>query len=250
MKVVVVGASGLMGSKIVRGLERDGQEVVEASTKTGVNVLTGEGLTEALIGADVLIDVTNSGSFGEGNALEFFKQSGKNLIAAAKASGVGHYMVLSVLGTEHLVENDYFRAKLVQENLVRASGLRHTIIRSAQFFEFFHGIVNEASDESVLRLPVLALQPVAADEAAGWIVKLTGDAPRNVTVQIGGPEPVQLADLAHELLTATEDNRGVMSDADTPYFGVNLAIDSLLPAGDAISGRLTFHEWLSRTVYA
>lgn len=215
-----------------------------------MNVLTGEGLTNALIGADVLIDVTNSGSFGEGNELEFFKQSGKNLIAAAKASGVGHYMVLSVLGTEHLVENDYFRAKLVQENLVRASGLRHTIIRSAQFFEFFHGIVNEASSESVLRLPVLALQPVAADEAAGWIVKLSGDAPRNVTVQIGGPEPVQLADLAHELLTATEDNRDVLSDADTPYFGVRLAIDSLLPAGDAISGRLTFHEWLSRTVYA
>ncbi|WP_105423539.1 SDR family oxidoreductase [Neorhizobium sp. T25_27] len=250
MKVVVVGANGMMGSKIVRRLERHGKEVIEASKTTGVNVYTGEGLASVLNGADVVVDVTNSGAFGEGDALEFFKRAGRNLTAAAKMSGIRHYMALSVLGVEHLVENDYFRAKLVQENLIRASGLAYTIIRSAQFFEFFNGIINAASVDGVLRLPPVVLQPISADEAANWIVKLTDEMPRNTMVEVSGPESAKLVDLAHELLTATEDNRAVTSDTDAHYFGVRLAPDSLLSAGNAITSNITFHEWLSRTIYA
>jgi len=250
MKVVVVGASGMMGSKIVRSLERDGQVVVEASSKLGVNALTGEGLDAAFQGADAVIDVTNSGSFGDGNALAFFKLAGKNMLSAAKSAGVQHYLSLSVVGADSLVENDYFRAKLVQENLIRASGLRHTIVRSTQFFEFFGGIVNASALEGALRVPALRLQPVAAEEAARWVAKLAAEKPCNSIVEIGGPEPAELVDLAREFLTITEDSRPASVDPDALYFGVSIIQDGLLPKSKMVSGKLTFHDWLSLTVYA
>ncbi|MBV7518842.1 NAD(P)H-binding protein [Ensifer sp. ENS12] len=250
MKVAVIGASGAMGSRIVGRLQRDGHDVVAASKKTGVDALTGKGLGSALEGADVVIDVTNSGSFGEGDALTFFRQSGKNLLGAAKTSGVRHYLTLSVVGTDRMVENDYFRAKLVQENLIRSSGLPYTIVRSTQFFEFFSGIVNASAVDGGLRLPAISVRPVSADEAANWITMLAVAAPHNTIVELGGPQSIELADLARELLTATADNRPVSLDKDALYFGVALPPDGLLPMKQTISGKLSFHDWLTQSIAA
>lgn len=250
MKITVVGASGMMGSKIVRELERSGQDVNGVSTGSGVDAYTGEGLQAALDGADIVIDVTNSGSFGDSNALGFFKQAGKNLLTAAKQAGVGHYLALSVVATDRLVENDYFRAKMVQENLIRASGLPHTIIRSAQFFEFFNGIISAAAEGNGLRLPPALVRPIAADEASTLISRIMVGSPRNDIVEIVGPEPVQLDQLAREILTATEDTRAIAIDPEAPFFGVELAKTTLLPGANALSGSVTFHDWLSRSMMA
>ena len=250
MKFTVVGASGMMGSKIVRELERAGQSVSGASTSTGVDAYTGEGLRAALADADVLIDVTNSGSFGDSNALGFFKQAGKNLLTAAKEAGVKHYLALSVVATDRLVENDYFRAKMVQENLIRASGLPYTIIRSAQFFEFFSGIINSAAEGGGFRLSPALVRPIAADEASTLISRIMVGAPRNDIVEIAGPESIQLDQLAREILTATEDTRSIAIDLEAPFFGVELAKTTLLPGTDALSGTVAFHDWLSRSMVA
>lgn len=250
MKVVVVGASGTIGSKAVKYLERDGRDVVEASKTSGVNALTGQGLDEAFDGADAIIDVTNFGSFGSGDALGFFKQAGTNLLTSAKNHNVRHYLALSVVGAESLVENDYFRAKLVQENLVRASGLPHTIVRSTQFFEFLSGIVSTSAEDGVIQLPSLRLQPVAGDEAAAWIAKLSGEEPKNSIVEIGGPESADLIDLANELMTITEDARPITSDPAARYFGISVRREGLIPTMPTALGKLTYHDWLSRTLYA
>jgi uncharacterized protein YbjT (DUF2867 family) len=220
------------------------------STSTGVDAYTGEGLTAALADADVVIDVTNSGSFGDSNALGFFKQAGKNLLAAAKDGGVGHYLALSVVATDRLVENDYFRAKMVQENLIRASGLPYTIVRSAQFFEFFNGIIDLAADGNGFRLSPSLVRPIAADEASTLISRIMIDAPRNDMVEIAGPESVQLDQLAREILTASEDPRSIAIDPEAPFFGVELAKTTLLPGAGALVGTVTFHDWLSRSMMA
>lgn len=250
MKVVVVGASGTMGSRVVRYLERDGMHVIEASSGTGINALTGKGLDEAFDGAEAVIDVTNFGSFGSGDALGFFKQAGANLLKSATKHNIQHYLALSVVGAEGLVENDYFRAKLVQENLIRASGLPHTIVRSTQFFEFLSGIIGSSSDNGLIRLPVVRLQPVAGDEVAAWIAKLIAERPRNSIVEIGGPEPADLLELANELMTITEDNRPVIADPNVPYFDVSVRREGLVPSIPAALGKLTYHDWLSRTLRA
>ncbi|MFC5758297.1 SDR family oxidoreductase [Rhizobium sp. GCM10022189] len=250
MKITVVGASGIMGSKIVRELERAGQTVNGVSTSTGVDAYSGDGVQAALAEADVVIDVTNSGSFGDSNALDFFKQAGKNLLAAAKHAGVGHYLALSVVATDRLVENDYFRAKMVQENLIRASGLPYTIVRSAQFFEFFDGIINLAGDGNDLRLSPSLVRPISADEASTLIARIMVGAPRNDIVEIAGPEAIQLDQLAREILTATEDPRSIAIDPDAPFFGVELARTTLLPGTNAVAGTVTFHDWLSRSMMA
>ena len=250
MKVAVIGASGMMGSKISRVLERDGFDVAEASKGTGVDACTGEGLEQALSGASAVIDVTNTGSFGESDALGFFKKAGTNLTAAAKASGVAHYLVLSVVGADRLAENDYFRAKLVQENIVRASGLPFTIIRSTQFFEFFGGILNAGEVDGTFRVPSILVQPIAADEAATVIARLAAGKPAKAIVEIGGPERMELIELARELLTAAEDTRPALLDAAANYFGVSLPNDGLLPGRLAASGHLTFHDWLSKSMSA
>lgn len=250
MKITVVGASGMMGSKIVRELERAGQDVNGVSTSSGVNAYTGEGLQAAFADTEVVIDVTNSVSFGDSNALGFFKQAGKNLLAAAKDAGVGHYLVLSVVATDRLVENDYFRAKMVQENLVRASGLPHTVIRSSQFFEFFDGIVNAAAEGNGLRLSPALIRPIAADEASTLISRIMVGPPHNDIVEIAGPEPVQLDHLAREILTATEDARAIAIDPEALFFGVELAKTTLLPGAGVLTGSVTFHDWLSRSMMA
>ncbi len=248
MKAVVIGASGTMGSKIAGALERDGHDVVGASTRTGVNAYTGEGLEAALEGADVVIDVTNSGAFGDENALGFFRQAGRNLLTAARSSGVEHYMTLSVVGADRLVENDYFRAKLVQENMIRSSGLPYTIVRSTQFFEFFDGIVNAFATGGAVKVPPIAVRPVAADEAASSIAKLAGESPQNAVIELGGPQTIDLIDLARELLTATEDSRQINLSPEAPYFGVELSREGVLPVRQTISGQLSFHDWLSRSM--
>ncbi|CAH0340868.1 NmrA family NAD(P)-binding protein [Rhizobium sp. CECT 9324] len=249
MKVVVVGASGTMGSKIVGALKRNGIDVVEASGRTGANALTGEGLDAAFSGADTVIDVTNSGAFGTGDSLAFFKQAGQHLLAAAKSAGVRHYLALTVVGSDRLVENDYFRAKLVQENLIRSSGIPYTIIRSTQFFEFLAGIIDTSAVDGALKLPQLRLQPIAADEAANWIAKFCAKKATDSIVELGGPVSTLLTDLARELLTATEDNRPVVTSPDALYFGVATTLEALIPHQIAAAGRLTYHDWLSRTIY-
>ncbi|MEK1896079.1 MAG: SDR family oxidoreductase [Rhizobium sp.] len=248
MKIAVIGASGLMGTKIASVLEREGIDVVKASTSNGIDAYTGEGLERALAGADALIDVTNSGSFGESDAFDFFRKAGANMLAAARTSGVSHYLALSVVGTHRLVENDYFRAKLVQENLVRASGLSFTIVRSTQFFEFFDGIVNASAVDGVLRMASILVQPIAADEAATSIARLAAGKPANAIVEIAGPERLHLPELARELVTATDDPRPVELDHEVRYFGVSLPKDGLLPTSAAALGDLTFHDWLSRNM--
>ncbi|MBB4272886.1 SDR family oxidoreductase [Rhizobium mongolense] len=248
MKIAVIGATGLMGNRISRVLEGHGVDVVRASTSNGVDAYTGQGLEEAIAGADVLIDVTNSGPFGEGDALDFFRKAGANMLAAARASGVSHYVSLSVVGTERLVENDYFRAKLVQENLVRASGLPFTIVRSAQFFEFFDGIINASAADGALRLASILLQPIAADEAATAIASLATGEPANAVVEVAGPERLRLLEMARELVTATDDPRPVELDHQGRYFGVSVPEDGLLPAVGGATGGLTFHDWLSRSM--
>ncbi|ASW09559.1 SDR family oxidoreductase [Rhizobium sp. 11515TR] len=250
MKVVVVGASGTMGSKVVKYLERDGHDLVVASKETGVNALTGHGLDDAFDGADTIIDVTNFGSFGSGDVLGLFKQAGTNLLASARKHNVKHYLALSVVGTESLVENDYFRAKLVQENLIRASDLPYTIVRSTQFFEYLSGIVSTSADDGVIQLPSLRLQPVAGAEVAAWMAKLTAQEPENSIVEIGGPEPVDFIDLANQLMTVTEDARPVTSDPAARYFGITVRRDGLIPTMPTALGKLTYHDWLSRTSYA
>ncbi len=250
MKITVVGASGMMGSKIVRELERAGQSVSGASASTGVDAYTGDGLKAALADTDVVIDVTNSGSFGDSNALGFFKQAGKNLLTAAKEAGVSHYLALSVVAADRLVENDYFRAKMVQENLIRASGLPYTIVRSAQFFEFFDGIINSAAETNGFRLSPALMRPIAADEASTLISRIIVGSPHNDIVEIAGPESVQLDQLAREILTVTEDPRSIAIDPEAPYFGVELARTTLLPGANALAGSLTFHDWLSRSMMA
>jgi len=250
MKVVVVGASGTIGSKAVRFLEREGRDVIVASRKTGVNALTGEGLDEAFDGADAIIDVTNFGSFGIGNTLGLFKQAGTNLLSSARRHNVAHYIALSVVGVESLVENDYFRAKLVQENLIRASGVPHTIVRSTQFFESLSGIVGSAADDGVIQVPPIRIQPVAGDEAAALIAKLVAEEPRETVVEIGGPESADLLDLATELMTITEDARPLTEHPGAQYFGISVRREGLLPTIPAALGKLTYHDWLSRTVFA
>lgn len=250
MKIAVIGASGAMGSRISSRLHQNGLEVIAASKATGIDVLTGDGLASALKGCDALIDVTNSGAFGESDPLGFFKRTGRNLLDAAKAAGIRHYAVLSVVGTDRLVENDYFRAKLVQENLVRSSGLAYTVVRSTQFFEFFSGILDSAANDGKLQLPALRLRPVSADEAADHITSIVCSAPKNAIVELGGPETIELVDLARELLTATDDSRPIGLDRQARYFGVAVSSEGLLPAKAAITGRLSFHDWLSQTIAA
>lgn len=183
--------------------------------------------------------MTNFGSFGSGDALAFFKQSGSNLLKAARRNGVGHYLALSVVGAETLVENDYFRAKLVQENLIRASGIPYTIVRSTQFFEFLSGILGSSAEYGAIRLPALRLQPIAGDEAASWLAKRAGESPSNSIVEIGGPEATNLIDLAGELLTINEDTRPATADPEAQYFGILVPTEGLIPKMPVALGRLT-----------
>jgi len=244
MKITVMGASGLIGTRLVEVIRQAGIDIVPASTSFGVDSVTGEGLRSAVAGADVVVDVTNTTSFGDSAALEFFKISTRNLLAASHDAGVGHYVALSVVGTPRLIESDYFRAKMVQENLIRAARRPYTIIHSTQFFEFLNGVINMSADGDGFRLPSAYMQPIAAQNVAEILAELSMGAPKNATVEISGPEKFGLDEIARLHLVANEDTRQVISDDRARYYGVELNDDTLLPLKGARSGSQRYLDWL------
>jgi uncharacterized protein YbjT (DUF2867 family)/nitrite reductase/ring-hydroxylating ferredoxin subunit len=247
MKIVVVGGSGLIGSKLVSILTRDGHEVVAASRRSGVDVLTGEGLAEALKGASVVVDVTNSPSFEDAAVMKFFKTSTHNLLTCEAAAGVGHHVALSVVGTGRLLQSGYFRAKFAQENLVKKSSVSYTIVQVTQFFEFLGTIADAATHGNAVRVPPVLIQPIAADDAARAVAKIATGTPLNDTVEIGGPEPFSLYGLIERVLGAHNDRRELIADPHARYFGTELHERSLLAGDEAELGETRFDQWLGRT---
>ena len=247
MKIVVIGGTGLIGSKTVAILRQGGHEVVAASPNTGVNSLTGEGLKEAMAGAQVVIDLANSPSFEDKAVLEFFETSGRNLVAAEAAAGVRHHVALSIVGTDRTPDNGYFRAKVAQEKLIEASGIPYTIIRSTQFLEFLGGIAASSADGNTVRLSPGLFQPIAADDVAAIVADVALAAPRNVIVEIAGPERAPFNEIVARYLKAIGDPREVVSDPEARYFGGRVEEQSLVPLGEARLGRIGFDEWLRRS---
>ena len=248
MKIVVIGGSGLIGTKLVNNLRQHGHEVVAASPSSGVNILTGEGLAEALTGAQVVVDVANSPSFEDQAVLEFFKTSGRNLLAAEAAAGVGHHVALSVVGTDRLLASGYFRAKMAQENLIKASKIPYTILRSTQFFEFVSGIAQSATDGQTVRLSPALVQPVVSDDVAAAVADVALGAPVNGTVELAGPEPIRLDELVRRFLSANRDARKVTTDVHARYFGAELNDQSLIPGDNPRIGPTRFEDWLSHSL--
>ena len=248
MRVTVMGASGRIGTRLVESLRQAGAEVVLASPTFGVNSVTREGLRASLTGADTVIDVTNAASFGDDSALEFFRTSTRNLLAASADAGVGHYLALSIVGTPHLVESDYFRAKMVQENLIRAARRPYTIVHSTQFFEFISGVIDMAADGNDIRLPSASMRPIAADDVADVLTRLALKPPVNDTVEIAGPERFALDEIARILVAANEDMREVITDETARYYGVELNDDTLLPRQPAHVGPVRLADWLNRSM--
>jgi uncharacterized protein YbjT (DUF2867 family) len=247
MKIVVIGGTGLIGSKTVAILRQGGHEVVAASPNTrGVNTITGEGLREAVAGAQVVIDLVNSPSFEDKAVLEFFETSGRNLLAAEAAAGVRHHVALSIVGTDR-TDNGYFRAKVAQEKLIKASGIPYTIIRSTQFLEFLRTIAASSADGNVVRISPGLFQPIAADDVAAIVADVALAAPRNCTVEIAGPERAPFNKFVVRYLTAVGDPREVVSDPDARYFGGRVEEHSLVPLGEARLGRIGLDEWLRRS---
>ena len=247
MKIVVIGGTGLIGSKTVGILRQGGHEVVAASPKSGINSITGEGLDEAMAGAQVVIDLANSPSFEDGAVLEFFETSGRNLLAAEAAAGVRHHVALSIVGTDRTAENGYFRAKVAQEKLIETSGIPYTIIRSTQFMEFLGPIAASSADGNIVRLSPGLFQPIAADDVAGIVADVALAAPRNGIVEIAGPEPTPFNEIVARYLKAVGDPREVVSDPKARYFGGLVEERSLVPLGEARLGRIGFDEWFRRS---
>ncbi|MBX4923249.1 NAD(P)H-binding protein [Rhizobium bangladeshense] len=250
MKIMVAGASGLVGSQLVADLRRSGHDVTAASLSLGVDTLNGRGLEAAMAGADVVIDVTNAASFGDNSALDFFKASTKNLLAAAAHACVRHYLALSVVGTPRLVESDYFRAKAVQENLIRASSRPYTILRSTQFYEFINGVIDIGAEGNVVRLPPALMRPVAARDAAAFLTELAGGNPLGEIIEIGGPDQLGIDEIARIYLAANQDQRQVITDPSVSYFGVELTGDVLLPGAGARLASQKLSDWLYQSIAA
>jgi len=247
MKIVVIGGTGLIGTKLVHKLRQIGHEVVAASPSSGVNTITGEGLAIALAGAQVVVDVANSPSWEDKAVLDFFETSGRNLLAAEAAAGVGHHIALSVVGTERLLASGYFRAKMAQENLIKASPVPYTIVRATQFFEFVGGIAQSATDGQTVRLSPALVQPIVSDDVAAALAEVTLGAPLNGTVELAGPEPIRLDELVRQFLSAHRDPRKVTTDVHAHYFGIELNDQSLTPGNNARIGPTRFEDWLSRS---
>jgi uncharacterized protein YbjT (DUF2867 family) len=248
MKLVIIGGTGLIGSKLVTRLREHGHEPVPASPDTGVNTLTGEGLAEVLQGASVVVDVSNSPSFEDAAVMEFFTTSTRNLLKAAGAAGVTHYLALSVVGTERLSESGYFRAKIAQEQLIRESSIPYSIVHATQFFEFVKNIAAAATDGNIVRLAPVLIQPMAADDVAKAVGRIALGAPVNGIVEIAGPEQVRLDELIREGLKARQDPREVVADPQSRYFGAMLSERTLVPADNARLGEIRFQEWLNQPV--
>jgi uncharacterized protein YbjT (DUF2867 family) len=247
MKIVVIGGTGLIGSKSVAILRQGGHEVVAASPNSGVNTITGEGLKEAVAGAQVVIDLANSPSFEDKAALEFFETSGRNLLAAEAAAGVRHHVALSIVGTDRMPDSGYFRAKVAQEKLIEASGIPYTIIRSTQFLEFLGRIADMSADGNLVRVSPGLFQPIAADDVAAVVADVALAAPRNGIVEIAGPERAPFNEIVARYLKAVGDPRKVVSDPEARYSGGRVEERSLVPLGEARLGRIGFDEWLRRS---
>jgi uncharacterized protein YbjT (DUF2867 family) len=247
MKIVVIGGSGLIGSKVVARLAEHGHEAIAASPKSGVNTLTGEGVAEVLAGAQVVVDVSNSPSFEDEAVLEFFTTSTGNLLAAEQPAGVGHHVALSVVGTERLSESGYFRAKLAQEQLIKESGIPYSIVHATQFFEFVSSIADAATDGNTVRLSHARIQPIAADAVAGAVARTAIGEPINGTIEIAGPEQFGLDELIRRGLSFREDPREVVADPQARYFHARLDERMLLPSADALILGPRFEDWLVQT---
>ncbi len=253
MKIVVIGGSGLIGAKVVSNLCQRGHEVVAASPSTGVNTLTGEGLAEALADARVVVDVANSPSFEDKPAMEFFETSGRNLLAGEAAAGVEHHVALSVVGTDRLLASGpgslsgYFRAKMAQENLIKASGIPFTIIHATQFFEFVKGLAQSATDGSTVRLSPILMQPIVSDDVAAAVADVALGQPINGMIEVAGPDPIRQDELVRQFLRATGDARKVVTDVNARYFGIEVNDQSLVPSANARLGPTHFRDWLSRS---
>jgi uncharacterized protein YbjT (DUF2867 family) len=247
MKIVVIGGTGLIGSKTVAILRKAGHDVVAASPKNGINSVTGEGLKQAMAGADVVVDLANSPSFEDKAVLEFFETSGRNLLAAEAAAGVKHHVALSIVGTDRTPENGYFLAKVAQEKLIVASGIPYTIVRATQFLEFLGVIAESSVDGNVVKVSPGAFQPIAADDVAALVADTALAAPKNGIVDIAGPERAPFNEIIARYLKAVGDSRQVVRDPGARYWGGLVDDRSLVPLGEARLGRITLDEWIRRS---
>jgi uncharacterized protein YbjT (DUF2867 family) len=248
MKIVVIGGTGLIGSKLVEKLRPDGHDPLAAALETGVDLLTGEGLAEALEGAQVVVDVANAPAWDDAAVLDFFETSSRNLLAAETGAGVGHHVALSVVGADRLAaESGYMRAKIAQEELVKAGPIPYTIVRATQFFEFIGRIAESGADGDTIRLSPALVQPEAADDVVGTLADVAVGSPLNDTVELAGPEAFRLDELARRVLEASDDRRQVTSDVHARYFGAELNDRSLTPGDDARIAPTRFDDWLSQS---
>jgi uncharacterized protein YbjT (DUF2867 family) len=247
MKIVVIGGTGLIGSKLVRKLRADGHDPLAASPDTGVDIITGQGLAEALRGAEVVVDVSNAPDWDDAAVMEFFQTSARNIIAAETAAGTGHHVVLSVVGTERLQGSGYFRAKLAQEETLKAAPVPCTILRATQFFEFVGRIADSGTRDGTVLLPPVLFQPEAADDVAAALADIAEKPPVNGTVELGGPERFRLDDLVRSFLSATGDPRQVVTDAHAPYYGIEIDERALVPGDNSRLGTTRFADWLSHS---
>jgi uncharacterized protein YbjT (DUF2867 family) len=245
MKIVVIGGTGLIGSKLVAALRARGQEVLPASPDTGVNTLTGDGLAAALAGAQVVVDVSNSPSFEDMAVMKFFETSTRNLLTAEGAAGVRHHVALSVVGTDRLQTSGYFRAKLTQENLIKASAIPYTILRSTQFFEFMGRIADSGSDGQTVHVSPALVQPLVSDDVVAALAEITLGPPVNGTLEVAGPERFRLDELVRRVLSKQHDTRQVTPDVHARYFGAELDDQSLIPGSNPRLGRTRFEAWLT-----
>jgi uncharacterized protein YbjT (DUF2867 family) len=248
MKFVIIGGTGLIGSKLVSKLQQAGHEVVAASPNSGVNTITGEGLAEALAGADVVVDLANSPSFEDRAVLEFFERSGHNLLAAEAAAGVKHHVALSIVGADRATDSGYLRAKMAQERLIKESRIPYTIVRSTQFFEFMRSIAQSATSGQTVRLSPALMQPIASDDVVAALADVALRPPANGTIEIAGPEKVGLDALVRRFLSAIKDTRQVVADVHARYFGAELNDASLTPGDGARLGKTRFEDWLRRFI--
>ncbi|HEX5418673.1 MAG TPA: SDR family oxidoreductase [Gammaproteobacteria bacterium] len=245
MKIVVIGGTGLIGSKLVEKLKQRGHEAVAAAPDTGVDTVTGKGLADALAGAEVVVDVSNSPSFEERAAMEFFRTSGRNLVAAEVDAGVRHHVALSVVGTERLQDSGYFRAKLAQEQLIQSSPIPYTLIHATQFYEFMRAIAQTSTEGDVVRLPPVQFQPIAAEDVASAIADAAIAEPVNGTIEIAGPDTFTLDEAVREVLAQDGDPRKVIADSAAPYYGIKVSEKSLVPGAGARLGPTRYDWWLT-----
>jgi len=245
MKIVLIGGTGLVGSKLVIELRRNGHEVVAAAPNTGVNTLTGEGLADALKDASVVVDVSNSPNWEDAAVMKFFETSTRNILAYGAAAGVRHYVALSVVGTDRLLESGYFRAKLAQENLIKTSTIPYTIVRATQFFEFIKGIADYSTEGNTVSLPHIFIQPMAATDVATAVARVAVGPPVNGSVEVGGPERFRLDEVVRRYLVARNDPRKVVADPKARYYGVMVTDETLVPEDTAGLGETVFESWLT-----